>query len=89
MTSAKSEMKIIAQLIDQKTGQRTPPVSRSRRDFANGLRDLYPAAQADKAYVLIIADDAMTPGSTDFSLAPLMTVATFIEHFATMNDLGD
>ena len=80
-------MQIVAQLIDKKTGCRTPPVTRTRVDFANALRDLYPVESQDKSYVLILADDSVEPGSLDFALAPLMTVQTFIKHFATSNDL--
>lgn len=83
------EMSIVAQLIDKKTGKRTPPVTKTRREFANVLRDLYPEHQQEGAYVLILADDSMKPGSLDFALAPLMTVKTFINHFASKNDLGD
>lgn len=81
-------MKIVAQLIDKKTGRRTPPVARSRADFANALRDLY-VSNRDAAYVLILADDSVEPDNLEFALAPLMTVETFIEHFATKNDLLD
>lgn len=80
-------MNVVAQLIDQKTGQRTPPVSRTREDLAVALKTLYNAQLADKTYVLILADDSVEPGSLDFALAPLMTVSTFIEHFAPKDDL--
>jgi len=81
--SKSKEMNIVVQILDQKTGARTPPVTRTRESFANALRDLYPANLADKSYVLVLADDSVTPGSLDFALAPLMTVTSFVEHFAT------
>lgn len=83
------DMQIVAQLIDKKTGARTPPVTKTRREFADVLRELYPEVHQDGAYVLILADDSMKPGSLDFALAPLMTVKNFIKHFASANDLGD
>lgn len=79
-------MQIVAQLIDKKTGRRTPPVSRTREEFANALKELY-VQDGSSAYVLVLADDSVSPGNLDFALAPLMTVDTFIEHFATKNDL--
>jgi len=77
---------IVAQLIDKKTGRRTPPVAKTRQQFADALRDLY-VNDRGNAYVLVLADDSVTPGSIDFALAPLMTVETFIEHFASKSDL--
>lgn len=79
-------MKIVAQLIDKKTGQRSRPVAKTREEFANALRDLF-IDDRDNAYVLVLADDSVSAGSLDFALAPLMTVSTFIEHFATKDDL--
>jgi len=79
-------VKIVAQLVDKKTGRRTPPVAKTREEFANALRDLYINDRTD-AYVLVLADDSVSEGNLDFALAPLMTVETFIEHFATKSDL--
>jgi len=76
-------LQIVAQLIDKKTGSRTPPVTRTRAEFANALRDLLPENQHDKAYVLVLADDSVTEGTLDFATAPLLTVGNFIENFAT------
>lgn len=80
------DMQIIAQLVDKKTGKRTPPVKRTRQAFADALRDLY-VSDTDNAYVLVLADDSVKSGDLDFALAPLMTVTAFIEHFASKNDL--
>lgn len=82
-------MNIVAQLIDKKTGKRTRPVTRTREDFANALRDMLPPDQHDKAYVLVLADDSIESGSMDFATAPLMTVETFIKHFSTFNLDGE
>lgn len=81
-------MKIIAQLVDKKTGRRTPPVAKTRQQFADALKELY-VADRDNAYVLVLADDSVSPGNLDFALAPLMTVGQFIEHFASKGDLAD
>lgn len=83
------DFNIVAQLVHQKTGSRTPPITKTRREFANTLRDLIPPTEQEKSFVLVLADDSVTPGSLDFALAPLMTVQTFIEHFADKGDLGD
>lgn len=81
-------MKIVAQLIDKKSGRRTAPVTKTRTDFANTLREFF-TGKPDDAYVLILADDSHEPGNFEFALAPLMTVGTFIEHFAMKADLLD
>lgn len=83
------DMQVVAQILDSKTGSRTPPITKTRKEFANSLRDFFPPGQWEKAFVLILADDSSQPGSLDFALAPLMTVASFVEHFATKVDLGD
>jgi len=77
-------LKIVVQLVDKTTGQRTPPVAKDRTEFANQLRELY-VGNNSGAYVLVLADDSVEPGNIDFALAPLLTVEAFIEHFATKN----
>lgn len=81
-------MKIVVQLIDKKTGRRTPPVAKTRVEFANALRDLYVSGR-DSAYVLVLADDSIDEGNMEFALAPLMTVEMFIDHFAEKSDFLD
>lgn len=76
-------MNIVVQLVDQKTGVRTPPVTKTREEFANALAELVPESQHEKLFVLVLADDSVKPGSLDFALAPLMTVSSFIKHFST------
>lgn len=75
-------MNIVVQLVDKKTGQRTRPITKTRQQFADQLADLY-VGNGDNAYVLVLADDSVEPGSLDFALAPLMTVTSFIEHFSS------
>lgn len=79
-------MHIVAQLLDKKTGRRTPPVTKTRQEFANQLRELF-VSDLESAYVLVLADDSVSPGNLDFALAPLLTVGSFIEHFASKKDL--
>jgi len=80
-------MNIVAQLIDKKTGGRTPPISCTRSEYANKLRDLLPPDVQGDAYVLVLADDSVKAGSLDFAMAPLMTAERFVENFATFENM--
>lgn len=76
-------MKCFFQLLDSKSGQRSPAVGQDRSKFANSLADVIPVEDRSEVYVLVLVED---PGETEwkFSTAPAMTVATFIANFATV-----
>jgi len=75
-------MKGFFQLIDSKTGQRTPAIGQDRVTFANGLRSIVPQDEQESALVIVLVDDA-DASEWKFSQAPVLTVANFIKHFAT------
>lgn len=81
-------LNIVVQLLDQKTGARSRPVTKTREEFANLLEEMLPENAWDKTYVLVLADDSVKTGSLDFALAPLMTVTTFVENFSTFKLKG-
>jgi len=76
-------MKCFFQLIDKKTGTRSPAVSSTRNEFAASLQKAYPH-DPDDAYVLVLVDNMQMDVESEwnFSRAPLMTVSTFVQHFA-------
>lgn len=76
-------MKCFFQILDKKTGQRSRAVSSTRHEFACQLQRLYRDDPAE-AYVLVLVDDLQTDIESEwnFSIAPLVTIQTFVDQYA-------
>jgi len=80
-------MNAIFQVVRSADGQRSPPATAERSDFALTLRDLLERDEspiADGDYVLVIAE--RKGDDWDLSLAPLFRVDSFISSFAPQSE---
>lgn len=69
-------MKCMFQLIDQHKGVRSKPIGATREEFAIHLSKMFPPQMRQDYIVLVVFDTAKE--DWDISLAPLMSVETFI-----------
>ncbi len=69
--------KCFFQLVDRETGMRSAAVGATVGDFAKSLRTNL-SVDGDKQYVLLLVDDCDAE-EWKFSLAPMMTVTSFLK----------
>lgn len=76
-------MKCFFQLLDSKTGSRSPAIGQDRIAFAQALKNVVPEDEQNDVYVLVLVEDA-NADQWKFSSAPAMTVHSFINLFGNL-----
>lgn len=73
-------MNCFFQLLDSKTGSRSPAIGQDRVAFAKALKNIVPEDEKNNVYVLVLVEDS-SAAEWKFSTAPAMTVHSFINLF--------
>lgn len=75
-------MQVIFQAINNTTGTRSKPMASDLAEIATKMAESPELLEAIDEYgILIVMDDALTPGELEISQAPFMLASTFIQTF--------